>query len=665
VNTQLRLPGLDPPGQVTPAAGRSAPTFWVRRIVVVREFGLADENIIRDVALRRGLNVVWTPPLELTTANALFKSGVAGHTAGKSTFCRLLRYAIGDRNFATERARKRIRDRFPKGWVLAEVDMAGSTWAVARPFAIGPHSFCVEGGALARLFDSPRSDYARFLDALTDVTIAPLPSRTFPTSDEPVQWDHLLPWMSRDQECRFADFLEWRHSSSEADSPSLNSDERQFLVRAVLGLISDAEREEQLRNARLVFERKEATRLAPLLAHEASRDRNRVQSLLGAHVSSASTELFGSEANAELQRQIADVEGRLSALAASDPRSALRTRLDRAIENETNARRDLEDATSRTKSEEGALETLRAPSSPHAASLLAGLPPPRDYCNVPMTLARERGCPLATSRPIELAARRSERSAKAELEEQAKLVLALKATIEEKGRKCDAAARVTTEARRALAEATATFEKERERDLAERSRLAQVAVLVRDAEQAWTKSLEQLAAIETLGAQVEDSYAKQEEIRRGGRVALGHFSSTFDYVVRALIGDEVGARVDTTGRSLALVIEHRGERESAALETVKLLAFDLAAVTESIQGRGNFPRFLLHDGPREADMAADIYERLFLFARRLEECFQDEPGFQYIVTTTTRPPEEFLREPWRRLTLSGVPAEERLLRCDL
>ena len=113
------------------------------------------------------------------------------------------------------------------------------------------------------------------------------------------------------------------------------------------------------------------------------------------------------------------------------------------------------------------------------------------------------------------------------------------------------------------------------------------------------------------------------------------------------------------------VIEHHGERESAALETVKLLAFDLAAMTESVQGRGRFPRFLVHDGPREADLSADIYERVFLFAQRLEECFEGEPDFQYIVTTKTRPPDHFLREPCRRLTLAGVPAAERLLRCDL
>ena len=88
-------------------------------------------------------------------------------------------------------------------------------------------------------------------------------------------------------------------------------------------------------------------------------------------------------------------------------------------------------------------------------------------------------------------------------------------------------------------------------------------------------------------------------------------------------------------------------------------------MTESIEGRGAFPRFLLHDGPREADLAPEIYERLFLYARQLEDCFSGDPSFQYIVTTTTRPPESLLVEPWCRLKLSGVPAEERLLRCDL
>jgi hypothetical protein len=76
------------------------------------------------------------------------------------------------------------------------------------------------------------------------------------------------------------------------------------------------------------------------------------------------------------------------------------------------------------------------------------------------------------------------------------------------------------------------------------------------------------------------------------------------------------------------------------------------------------PDFLLHDSPREADLGLSIYHRLFQFARNLQR-FGPVPLFQYIVTTTTEPPREFLDEEWRRLTIHGAPASERLLMVDL
>jgi hypothetical protein len=51
-------------------------------------------------------------------------------------------------------------------------------------------------------------------------------------------------------------------------------------------------------------------------------------------------------------------------------------------------------------------------------------------------------------------------------------------------------------------------------------------------------------------------------------------------------------------------------------------------------------------------------------AKKLEG-FGSAPLFQYIVTTTTEPPEEFRAEPWLRLELRGSPAQERLLGVDL
>lgn len=668
MTSQPRLPGLDPPRQLRPDTGRQEPALWIRRLCIVRELREGAEQVIRTVELRRGLNILWAPPKEPSDGNALFRSGVAGHTAGKTTFCRLVRYALGERGFATDTTRKRVRDKFPSGWVVAEVVVGGELWTVARPFGIGPHPFCVRGGAIENAFEGgDRLDYQAFVDALETTAVAGLPARRFPTTDEPIRWDHLLPWLTRDQECRFADVLEWRHSASGSDAPSLSTDERQFLMRSVLGLISDEEREEQQKNARLVVERKEATQREPLLSHQASVDHGRVQSLLGAELAPPSSGLFGSQARTELDRRRSDVNNRIAALDASDQRAGLRTALEHAVQTETNARRDLQEADARLAAERMALEQLvgRAKGEQQVA-LLGSLPPARDYCNVPMTLARERACPLAISRPIDLAERRSERSAAEELGHLQEVVRALEARIEEKRGMLTAAEASTKAARRAFLEAATSFDEQRARLLEERAELGQAERLVRDTENAWKRSTEQSDAVKRLTSEIEESYKRQEEWRRERREALGRFSATFDYVARALLGDEVEGRVDTSGRGLSLIVEHHGERDSAALASVKLLAFDLASVTDSVEGRGYFPRFLIHDGPREADMAPDIYERLFLYAGRLEECFGAEPSFQYIVTTTAPPPKSLQTSPWlMQPLLDASIAEGRLLGVDL
>jgi hypothetical protein len=299
------------------------------------------------------------------------------------------------------------------------------------------------------------------------------------------------------------------------------------------------------------------------------------------------------------------------------------------------------------------------------ASLLVALPPARDYCNVRLSVARENGCPLAVSRPVDLASRRSDRTAAEELELQRMLVRSLEAAAEEERRVLSVAQGATAAARRAFLSAATAFDEERGRLQEERARFSQIERLIWQGEEAWSEALERAEAIKTLSDEIDKYYTRQDELRREGRDSIALFSATFDYVVRAILGDEVTGSVDTSGRFLSVVVEEHGERDSAAIATIRLLAFDLAALTSSVEGRGNFPRFLIHDGPREADMAPDIYERLFLFARELEKCFSGEASFQYILTTTTRPPDDFVVEPWLRLTLAGAPAAERFLRCDL
>jgi hypothetical protein len=282
-----------------------------------------------------------------------------------------------------------------------------------------------------------------------------------------------------------------------------------------------------------------------------------------------------------------------------------------------------------------------------------------------MSVARQNGCPVAVSRPIDLASRRSERTAAEDLGLQRQLVQSLESAAEEERRALTITQGATASARRTFISAATAFDQERGKLQEEKARLSQIERLVRHAEEAWSDALKQADAVKTLSGDIDESYTRQDELRRERRDAIARFSVAFDYVIRAILGDGVTGRVDTSGRSLSLIVEEHGERDSAAIATVRLLAFDLAALISSVEGYGNFPRFLIHDGPREADMASDIYERFFIFARELEKCFSGEPSFQYILTTTTRPPDEFVVEPWLRLVLAGVPAHERFLKCDL
>lgn len=674
---QMRLPGIDPPQQLRPSAERGAPAFWVHRLRILSELKAGEEYVVRDVELRRGLNIVWAAHHSAGADNKLFRDGVAGHTAGKSTFCRLLRHVLGDGGFAPDGVKRRIRSssELKNSWVTAEVVVDDIPWAVARPLGIGRSSFCLRDRSIDDVTDEDveRLDYQEFVDALSGGTMALLASKKFPSTDKdkPVAWAHVLPWLIRDQDCRFADFVEWRHSGSGSDAPALNVEERQFLVRTVLGLISDDERNELQRNAQLVADKEEATRTAPLLRHQAETDRERLIKALGKDLPLTSTPLFASEARAELAARREDLKKRKDALAAGDQREELQAAVEAASKKEGALQEKLVDVQDRLEAVQGTVGEL---AGTQQSGLLAALPPPRDFCNVPLWKAREHNCPLVVNQPIDLAAKRNEVAAKKseqaageELGAQQQFVAALQQKKSRIEREHAAAERATKDARRKFLSANTAYIDANGKHQDDESRLARIAELIDAAERAAKDAASKADSIKELGRDIEASYTQQEKIREAQKTAIGRFSARFDYVVRALIGDQVLGRIDTSGRSLSLSVEEHGERDSTFIATVKVLAFDLAAVLASIEGNGAFPRFLVHDGPREADMAPDVYERIFLLAEEIEKCFEGKPAFQYIVTTTTTPPEKFIKRgaPWLRLQLSGLEAQERLLRQDL
>src|SRR5690606_13383234 len=111
---QLDLIPRDPL-KFAPLPQRNEPPLWVRRLVILREPG----NVIRDIHLRKGLNIVWSPdPGEAADLPI-------GHGSGKTTFCRLMRFCLGEASFAPEGQRMSTWDKLPKGFVGAEILVAG------------------------------------------------------------------------------------------------------------------------------------------------------------------------------------------------------------------------------------------------------------------------------------------------------------------------------------------------------------------------------------------------------------------------------------------------------------------------------------------------------------------------------------------------------------
>jgi uncharacterized protein YydD (DUF2326 family) len=163
--------------------------------------------------------------------------------------------------------------------------------------------------------------------------------------------------------------------------------------------------------------------------------------------------------------------------------------------------------------------------------------------------------------------------------------------------------------------------------------------------------------------QIDERRDRMGAFREQQGLVFDRLSNYFDKVIRSVVGPMASGRVMLDGNGVKLAIQLGGERSTAAIESLKVIAFDIAVMCMSMEGRTHLPAFLVHDSPREADLGLSVYHRLFTTIATLEA--KEKSAFQYIVTTTTQPPHEFQRQPWLRLELRGSPSNERLLCCDL
>lgn len=645
------------------------PALWFQELHLMHRLGAGhtEDTCIRSFKFQRGLNILWAEPEDPDLAAGLYRDGIAGHSTGKTLFCRILRHLLGEPNFGTNDLRKHVTDTFKELWSVALIRLCGKTWIVGRSLAGLGADFAFEGSNLEAVWDKEPAlgGFEAFRTALENGCGGPL-SKIHPGE----AWRHLIPWIARDQEARFSSITAWRDSLSEADNPRTSATAQHLIMRAVLRLLEQGEYNARLEIAKLEDQIKGWQAQMPLKEAAVTNARRNLARTLGkvpsvdvdlANPVAAQTHLadqrtIREEALQHFEKQPEHQEVTDARKALQDAFSA-KAKADARIES---LKKEIPDEQEQAKKALLTIERIKLKGHRDGKRVADG------YCPNSFLVAKERNCVHAPSEETA-----ESLTAIGELEEQAKerekISMAKEAELARLESQSDQLAATIETKSTNLNTLLAKHPSPAVKIQREITQLETAETEVEDLIQA-------IRAESSLTKQVTEAQAtitKQKEgltaLKKEAEERLKLFSAIYADIIQAVLGTSVSASTELGERGLNPTVKRNRELGGAALETIKTLAFDLAAVVHSMEGKGDHPRFLIHDGPREADMARVIYERFFIYARRMEECHSPEEAvFQYILTTTTHPPADMQEgSPWLLGSrLSGKTKAGRLLKED-
>lgn len=651
---QLELFGAMP--ELTLSGLNREPRLWVRRLVLWHDTA---QRPFQDVKLERGLNIIWSPSGETPEDDQL----PTGHAAGKTLFCRALRHCLGESSFASKDDATSIRSAFPRGAVGAEVAVDGSVWAVRRRFS-GRSDIAVHGGTLADLAeDDAASGFDDYLTALQNTLGDAARLAHYPEPDEHRPWQYILAWLTRDQECRVEGLGSWRHKETGSHSPvrSSSADSRLTVLRLALGVYDTqaSARAAKLAAANVAVSRAETT------ARRAAVDRDALVAALASALGLPTDEVRPPEPGDGLWMQDYRREMReksVARIASLRESSASSPHVDDArlarIEG------DLAELTERLGSERSAVEVLRHERALHAddrprleRALSESKHPTCPYDGAPLDVDASKAiCPLVKFPDPD------------EIRQELEALKDRKAEVEAelKGRE-PKLARLQREHRTFQAERDQLARRVQHRLDAEDRALA---AHNREVAAAWGARLlveQLLGAIERSTSakgeldKLTDSLQTMRDEENTSRSAqdVSHVSRWFLALVHRVLGKRAGGSIRLDGNGLHAEIDYR----SVALNSLKVVLFDLAVMLCAAEGRAHLPAFLLHDSPREGDLDPSTYRRIFRAIHAMAPD-PDRAPFQYIITTTSAPPSAMV-EKFVRLQPESMPASKRFLGVDL
>lgn len=546
-----------------------------------------------------------------------------------------------------------------------EVVLNGVCWAVLRPLGIRRRHFAVKDGNLDELVlsEMPATGMSPLLDAIEESLLTPSVRDLIAGKKEGHQaWQIALALLSRDQECRFDHVLEWRSSLSDSESPArgLNRTERLEALRALLKAIDPSE---QTFRADIAVMSESSRSQEQEIGHRAWEIRKLRKQLLEA-LGVTDDELAQGTLGVEILRRAAQerltVGSQPNGADATSDIDFVRQAHESAQAEAARIQTDIEKQEVVIPAIERTISAIKGEYPTLVYSLKEAENYPCPICEVPIDRVLASQCGLSHKVPdLEACKARLENGRKTLKDEQGRLGSAqslLKQLLPEL----------------AQAKQNATHKEQNYQNLLKlREKQDGVWYIARKA----ADDVERLALLleqqQSAEIRLDSHQTKIEQARERigalqsqNATAFSKLAQKFDPIIRHLVGPEASGEIRLSGNGLSLIVQMGGNRSTSAIDSLKVVAFDLATLCMSIEGETRLPAFLLHDSPREADLGLALYHGLFHLVHELEE-LGSAPLFQYIVTTTTSPPKEYAQAPWVAMQLRGSPASERLLKRDL
>lgn len=654
----LRFP--DPPGLAC-AAGREEPSVWVRRIRLWHDIS---EEPARDIELKRGLNVVWSPPE--SGPDAL----TTGHAAGKTLLCRLLRYCLGEDSFADPEDTIAICAGFPNGAVGAEVRLHGRTWAVRRRFTTPRDDRAQRVESLDQISDENHvyGAFGSYVDEIERTVFDEAQKQILSRMEEGRDaWQYILAWLTRDQECRIDGLTHWRHPESSSHSPvrKASAESRLNVLRVALGLYSEdsnalrmeitqkTNQAENAKNATLRLQTRFVTlqeELATAFGVDAEHIWPPPQQLL-------QNEQSAREAHLESLLVLASNKIRAAGVLSSSPTYIQdETQLDQAEGELARVRQNIADFESEVVRRRERVKLLETESANRWRDVRQARHPECPYDGTPLDIERAQFmCPLPRLPNPAAASKVAEDTDEAREKEWLEIVRVQDSLASLRGEEASLTTRVSA-LRRTIDLHYLAADKATEASQtawATKGMVRQLFELMAGVDAAAHAESQARIALKSL---------QDRQVATLTRYPTAHLDRWFNRLVQRVIASEARGTVSLDGNGLHPRIDWRGTRRSVALRSLQIVLFDLAAMLCAAEGHSPAPAFLVHDSPREGDLDPGTYSRIFeaLFDLGLDD---NSAPFQYILTTTTDPPEGVQSRV--RLKLSAATPNGRLFQADL